>query len=225
MKDAALPDEVHRVGRRPDPFAWPDWSFAAPDGTFGNRFDDPLGTYRVLYAATERSGAYVETLARFRPDPAVFDELTRIDAPDDEPKPPRGVIPAEWFATRAMGVGQLRGRFVELGAAATLGELRPMLAPRLVHYGIVDLDASAIRMSVPRHFTQEISRVLFERTGAAGDRVWDGIAYASRLGDDLHNWATFEPNAPQRRRIAQIEPRDPALHAALQILGLEIELA
>jgi hypothetical protein len=28
---------LHRLGRNPDPWACPDWSYAAPDGTFGNR--------------------------------------------------------------------------------------------------------------------------------------------------------------------------------------------
>jgi hypothetical protein len=34
---------LYRVGRRPDAWAWPDWIYAHDDGTFGNRFDDPLG--------------------------------------------------------------------------------------------------------------------------------------------------------------------------------------
>ncbi len=46
---AVEPDEpLYRVARRPDPWAWPDWSYAGPDGTFGNRYDDPEASYRVL---------------------------------------------------------------------------------------------------------------------------------------------------------------------------------
>jgi hypothetical protein len=48
---------LHGVGRRPDPWAWPDWSRADPDGTFGNRYDDPRGEYRVPYASSDRRGA------------------------------------------------------------------------------------------------------------------------------------------------------------------------
>jgi hypothetical protein len=44
----------------------PDWASAEPDGTFGNRFDDPDATYRVLYASSQRLGCFVETLARFQ---------------------------------------------------------------------------------------------------------------------------------------------------------------
>jgi hypothetical protein len=36
------------------------------DGTFGNRYDDPRGEYRVLYATSQRVGAFIETLARYR---------------------------------------------------------------------------------------------------------------------------------------------------------------
>jgi RES domain len=59
---------LYRLARMPDPWAWPDWAYAGLDGTFGNRWDDPLGSYRVLYACTRRLGAFIETLARFRPD-------------------------------------------------------------------------------------------------------------------------------------------------------------
>ena len=63
MKQADLPAEVFRLGRRPDPWAWPDWAFAEADGTFGNRYDDPQGIYRVLYASTQRVATFVECLA------------------------------------------------------------------------------------------------------------------------------------------------------------------
>ncbi len=223
MKAADLPASIHRVGRAPNPFAWPEWAFAGPDGTFGNRFDDPQATYRVLYAAGERVGAYVETLARFRPDPVVFAVLEGIDAGDDEPMPPHGVVPAAWLASRAIGTGTLTGSFVDLGVAQTLGMLRARLAARLVHYDIADLDGVAIRLTVPRRFTQEISRMVYETSTEAGTRAWDGISYLSRLGDDLRNWATFEPNEPQQPRVEAVDRDDPALDAALAILGLRIE--
>jgi hypothetical protein len=45
---------VFRLGRRPDAWQPPDWFLAQSDGTFGNRFDDPDGYYRVLYASSQR---------------------------------------------------------------------------------------------------------------------------------------------------------------------------
>jgi hypothetical protein len=57
---------LHRVGRVPDAWALAPWTYAGPDNTFGNRYDNPAGEYRVLYAAGPRRGAFLETLARFR---------------------------------------------------------------------------------------------------------------------------------------------------------------
>jgi hypothetical protein len=53
---------LHRIARLPDPLAWPPWEVVG-----GGRFDDPRREFRVLYAAAQRRGAFVETLAQFRP--------------------------------------------------------------------------------------------------------------------------------------------------------------
>lgn len=75
VKEAA--GEVYRIARAPDPWAWADWAYAGPDGTFDNRWDDPEGIYRVLYASSQRAGAFVETLARYRVDLAMIAEMER----------------------------------------------------------------------------------------------------------------------------------------------------
>ena len=62
------PDTIYRIARRPDPWQPPDCSRANPDGTFGNRFDDPEGYYRVIYASSQKLSCFLETLARFRAD-------------------------------------------------------------------------------------------------------------------------------------------------------------
>jgi hypothetical protein len=68
--------------RRPDAWQWPEWAYAGSDGTFGNRYDDPLGEYRVLYASSQRRGAFLETLARFRVDVSLVAELDAIEGDD-----------------------------------------------------------------------------------------------------------------------------------------------
>lgn len=75
--------EIYRLGRKPDPWAPPDWVWADLDGTFGNRYDDPQSTYRVLYASSQRLGCFLETLARFRVDPKLAAELAEIQGEDD----------------------------------------------------------------------------------------------------------------------------------------------
>ena len=78
---------IHRVGRRPDAWAWPDWSYAHDDGTFGNRYDDPSRQMpRPLRQRSPRAGALAETLARFRARPrGIAAELPA----DQRPTPPR----------------------------------------------------------------------------------------------------------------------------------------
>jgi hypothetical protein len=196
---------VHRLARRPDAWAWPDWAYAGNDGTFGNRYDDPRGEYRVLYASTERMGAFVETLARFRPDPALVAALDAID--DDEPVT-AGVVPAEWLSDRAMGEATLSGEFARVGATRSLAYLRERLGQ--------DLDASALRRHVPRSTTQAIGRVVFDLAEFAG------LQYESRLGDDIHNWAVFEP-ADVDGTSEPVTDDDPDLAEALALLGLRLE--
>jgi hypothetical protein len=78
---------LHRIGRAPDAWSWPPWAYAGEDGTFGNRFDDPLGEYRVLYASSERLGTFLETLARYRPDPAIVAAYGEIASEEDDAYP------------------------------------------------------------------------------------------------------------------------------------------
>jgi hypothetical protein len=104
-----------------------------------------------------------------------------------------------------------------LGASATLAHLRLALATELVRCKLDDLDAGDIRTRVPREFTQSVSRYVFE----AGQHA--GIRYRSRLGDELINWAIFEPNEPAVRRHADnILGDDPDFLADVEQHHLEL---
>jgi hypothetical protein len=78
-----------------------------------------------------------------------------------------------------------------------------------------------IRLRAPRAFTQQVSRFVYEQGPFAG------IRYGSRLGDDVLNWATFEP-APVgvsplvATASAAIPADDPDLRVALELLGLTL---
>jgi hypothetical protein len=203
---------------------WPDWSYASPDGTFGNRFDDPEGQYRVLYASAERETTFRECLARFRPDPAIV-AAEIVENDDDENSPrtlPAGRVALTWLQNRRIGSGRLIGEFCDIGHSASIVHLRAALAARLSDYGLEDLDAGDIRLRAPRAFTQEISRYIFEQTDR-GQPTYAGIRYGSRLGDELSNWTIFELNEPVDREHAEIEPDDPDLVRVLEDYGLALD--
>jgi hypothetical protein len=214
---------LYRLGRAPDPWAWPDWAYAGLDGTFGNRWDDPLGSYRVLYASTLRVGAFVETLSRFRPDLSVVAALEGIHG--DEDPPSVGVVPLRWLEGRRMGEMTVTGRFVDIGDADSLATLRSHLAARAIHHGLSEVDAATVRLHAPRRFTQEVSRLIYEWHQEHGGCA--GICYRSRLGDQFVNWAIFEPPAaaelaPPQASSREIEPDDADLLVALRLLNLKL---
>lgn len=223
MKQASPPAEVFRLGRRPDPWAWPDWAYAEADRTFGNRYDDPRGIYRVLYASTQRIATFVECLAYYRPDIEVIAELNEIVGEDGDAEPPEaGLVPADWVEQRCVGRGTLVGDYVDVGHHESLAELRMALAARVVHHGLHDLDAATIRLTAPRDFTQEVSRYVFDQT-VDGQRRWNGLAYLSKHGDNLQNWTIFEPTAPEVIDVTQFERNDTDLAVALALHSLQLE--
>jgi hypothetical protein len=219
---------LFRVGRSPDAWALAPWMYAGPDGTFGNRYDDPDGEYRVLYAADQRRGAFLETLSRFRVDVQLLAELDAIegDERDDAfPTARSGVVPSDWLATRRIGTATAASLwFVDVAHSESLVHLRECLAARLVHYGLDDLDAGDLRRRAPRALTQEISRYVFEHGSAPSGEPVAGIAYRSRLGDELTNWAIFEGHQLDEIVDADtiIAADDPDLVGALETLGLTL---
>ena len=204
---------VYRIGRRPDPWQYPDWSRANPDRTFGNRFDDPDGEYRVLYASSARLGCFLETLARYRPDLTLYAELAEIRGEDDFV--PAGVVPGEWFDVRRIGSAEAHGQFADIGASEWMATLRRRLAPLLIQLGIPDFDASVLQRSGPRELTQRVSRFVY-------DEGFDGIRYLSKYGHDIENWALFEPAELTAVRRESIRPDDADLRQALGIFDLVV---
>jgi RES domain len=214
---------VSRVGRLPDPWAWPPWEAQHTDGTFGNRWDDPKGMYRVVYGCSQLEGAYVEVLALFRPDPVVVAELAAIEGPSEEYR--LGIVPATWLDGRGIGEATLIGLYADVGDARSLTYLRTVLASRLAHHNIADLDAAAIRVSAPRRFTQEISSHVYTLSWPDGTPRFASIEYESRFGDNYQNWAIFErpdQNPIGAPTIRRLDRGDTALHGAMAMLGLKL---
>jgi hypothetical protein len=220
LRTVAPPELLYRLGRPPDAWTLPPWEFAGPDGTFDNRYDDPLGLYRVVYASATRFGAFVETLARFRPDLAVVAEINDITGEEGDPEiTPAGLVPPEWLANRCLGVAtpDPQAPFADVAHSDSIAHLRDALAQCLVHHGLSDFDGGDLRARAPRALTQEISRRVYNQGFA-------GLRYPSRLGDDITNWALLEPPPLQRvvTQAQRLHADDPDLQAAVTTLGLRM---
>ncbi len=210
---------LFRLAHRPDPWAWPPWTYCRR----ANRWDDPTDTYRVLYASTERRATFLETLARFRPDPVVVAGLAEISG-DDEGALPPGHVPGAWVTARMIGTATVNGLFADIGSSESLAHLREVLAARLIHFGYQDLDGAVVR-EAHREFTQEISLYVFGRADSVGAPTFSGLAYRSRLGDEFTNWAIFE--RPDRDPVlnataTDLRVDDPDLLATLELFGLTL---
>lgn len=226
IEAAAAPRRIWRVGRAPDAWAWPDWRFAGPDGTFGHRFDDPRGAYRVLYTGSERFGAFVEALAPYRPHPALLEARRDLSGVGPAEGLAPGTLAAGWLSSRTIGEAQPRGAFADIGHSRSLRLLRERLGADAPGWGVDELDAAAIRLSAPRALTQAVSRIVFECVQHDGSTQFAGIRYRSRLGDEIDNWAIFErpadPPVLASARSAPVARDDPDLVAALKHLGIEL---
>jgi hypothetical protein len=210
-RPAAAPrGPLHRVGRRPDPLAWPPW-----DAVGGGRFDDPARRFRVLYAAVRRRGAFVESLAPFRPALALLARLREVTGAAEPVREAR--VPADWHRRRA--VGRLRlapgQRWLDLRAAATREALRRELAEELLRLGLADLDLSGVA-GPSRALTQAIA-------GWAHEHGYAGLAYPSRIDQRLTCWAVFEgARFEPVGETEPITPDDPDLRAAARLFGLAV---
>jgi len=225
------PVAVWRVGYRPDPWAWTDWSYAR-GGRFGGRWDSPDGGYRTIYAGSSLLACLVEVLAPFRPDPLVSEMQDGIREDDADralhPTVAPGFVDESWFAARRVGTAELRGRWCDVAKARTLSSLRPaFVAEAIGALGLEDFDASALQNSRPRALTQNVGRHLYERRSPSGDSAFDGIRFLSRHGEDLELWAVFEraddPNVSGRLHepvSAELPSTSPEVRAALMLHGL-----
>lgn len=211
------------MGRAPDPWQWPDWSFARGD-TFGNRWDDPESEYRVLYASSQRLACFLETIGRFPGDPQVEAGLAEIELEPDEADhavPPGVLVVADWISERRIGRGVVQGSFAAVGTSTSLAYLHERVAFLLDEFGLEELDGAAIR-SGTRELTQKISRLVFECSTSRGARQFDGIRYLSRYGDEFENWAIFEPAILDDEGSQEIAPDDPDLLEAARRLDVTL---
>jgi RES domain len=181
---------VWRIGRGSDPLAFrmpePNTLLASRSG---NRFDSH--DYGVLYFATDIRACFGETLARFRPSPAM-----------------KALVEEEWRQRQFMGVGSVPQEwrlrrtavrvkidagldFLDVEDRRTLQHLRGPLAMGLSSLGYHDLDVAMVRGS-DRRVTRLISNWAYLASNEDGSPRYAGIRYFSRLDSAWELWAVFQ---------------------------------
>lgn len=221
---------LFRVGRVPDPLAPPDWRFAASDGTFDGRFDDPRGRYgvsprhryRMLYLASHPAGAFGETVARFRPS---IRTLSQIGTSSSFQRHGHGIIPREWRMARRIGATVISVDLpvVDLAHAETIQALRPVLASVAARLGRVDVDLSAVT-GPERELTQELALHVYQQQDREKKPLFAGLRYVSRFNPQWECWALFVDRLRQRPlKVDMIAADDPHLYDAARVLNLAVE--
>ncbi len=235
---------VYRISRGTDLFVPAPWDIADPDdGTFRGRFDDPgkltgiaeSQRFRIIYCASQRTGAFAETIVRFRLTLDALSKLQEVSQskhcpfvshtlfdPDD---PARGIVTATWRLRRRIGSALLDQslRFVDIASPQTMNHLRSVLAPAASSLGFQDVDLSTMT-GYHRLFTQLCARYVYERRDERGAPVFAGIRYVSRLNPNWECWAIFDTRMVHQPRDAEaIETDDPDLVEVGALFGLSIE--
>ena len=209
------PGTVWRVGYRPNPWAWTPWEYAGDNGRFDGRWDDPAGTFRTVYAASDLLSCLLEVLARFRVDPFVSEDLAAIEEdPDDAAQYPTqapGTVPLSWLEPRLVGTAILTGTYCAVTDKESIPTLRSRFLPLALSNGLADLDAGTLRLMAPRSVTQQVAGWLYDIHDGARP-LFDGVQFRSRHGDGLTLWAVFEREDDGETSKCLREPRTVALN-------------
>ena len=175
----------------------------------GNRFDVPGGG--VIYAATERVACYAETLARFRPTPAMI-ELAAQD--EDTSRMVLGGIPQAWRLDRVMGTFKLEEGalpFLDLQQPETHEWLSQEMRSTLIGLGYDQpLDLADV-CGRDRLLSRAIAEFAYTLVDPDEDFMLSGIRYTSRLNSDWECWAVFEGAPLELVDRRPIELHDPDL--------------
>lgn len=251
----APPDPIVRVGKRGFNLWIPkDWNHPRrrPDGTFGDRFDDPGklhnppvtddDMFRMIYAAGGPEGAICETAAYLRPKPRKLRNRSLARRSNQADK---GVMDEDWCSTRKASFTSLNKDlvFVDVASHQTANALSEdrYIAHWIAAAGYSDVDPLILR-GPNRRLTQEVARYIWERTEPGGiglpgqppGKVVAGIHYLSRHGDGMHDypcWALFDkrveglhnPSPDVDLSLDDTCPLAPHIKRAAEYLGLVIE--
>jgi hypothetical protein len=187
----------------------------------GNRFDSPDGSFGVLYFATELSGCFAETLARFRPSLAV-------QAVVEEEWRRRGFmevggVPAEWRQRRTAVRVEIppEWKFLDIESRHTYQFLRGEIALGLAALGYQDLDVPTVR-GHDRRVTRLISDWAYHARDERDHPLYGGIRYLSRIDSGWELWVVFDDVPLQPVETKPILPETEELKKLAAEFGLKV---
>lgn len=186
------PARVFRVARKRYPLAYSEITpeDAASTESAGNRYDVPGGG--VLYCAAEVATCMAETLAWFRPSPRMRELLKDESFRDGFMV--CGSIPQDWRLERSIFTLELTDAlpFVDVELPATLTHLDSELASTLASLGYEEcLDVLDVR-NRNRKLSRAIAEWAYVAQDEAGQPLYSGLRYNSRLGTADECWAVLE---------------------------------
>lgn len=234
LSPAVLPaSPLFRV--HPSPRALPALPRAGEAGR--NRWDDPLGEFRVRYAATHLRGSMVELLSRFRDSADAERLLAEVEGVDELDGPDYDKVTGveEWLGRQYVGCLELVDDplIIDIDHAEFLAELNknhyvrtaldasPLSSPGSAAH----LDFAIIRLTAPlgRPITQAVSRAIHEDYPIVG-----GIRYSSRIDTNEECWALYEQTevrwvGDHDRQLLPAEPEHlEAVRSAAQLLQITL---
>lgn len=209
---------LFRVARADNPFYWAEISAEdSPRKHAGNRFDVP--GHGVLYFATDLEGAYAETLARFRPSPAIRKHV----AEQDPGFMMVGGVPRDWREKRTIAEAVLSDPlpFLDVESPHTHEVLTTAMAAELVDLGEGVIDVASVR-GRNRLLTRAIASWAFDQRDAAGRPVYGGLRYLSRVDTRFECWAVFGGAEFRETKTSPIDPNAPDLASIAELYKLRV---
>ena len=186
------PETLRRVARLDTPTRWSEISpVDASSSRSGNRYDVLGGG--VLYCASETFTCYAETLARFRPSPAMRDLLSGHDR-DEEHFMVVGGVPRDWRLRRRVFELRLSTPlpFLDIEDMGTLTVLEREMSSVLVSLGYEgNVDIADVR-NKDRQLSRSIARWAYVAQSDLGEPLYSGIRYLSRVDPTGECWAVFD---------------------------------
>jgi hypothetical protein len=114
-----------------------------------------------------------------------------------------------------MGAATIAGSYCDVGHSESVRYLRDALAPRIIHYGLDDLDAGRPPAACPTSAHAGDQPLRLHPGGRQRKRCFSRDSLRVAAWRRPRIWAIFEPNEPTTLSSAEIDEDDAYLQAVL----------